>query len=195
MTMLKQTPSQTVGPYFAYSLMPRQYGYDFPSLFSPEIAASHSAGEHIVLTGKVFDGNGAAIADAMIEVLQPDAEGRYVETPAQARERGFCGFGRVGIGADPECRYVIETIKPGATLAGEAPHLDVIVMMRGLMSHVFTRIYFEDEAANETDPALQAVPAGRRSTLLAARETLEGHIVYRFDIWMQGERETVFFDV
>ncbi len=194
-TVLKQTPSQTVGPYFAYGLTPTQYNYGFASLFSPTLARPEAEGEHILLTGQVIDGNGAAIADAVLEFLQPNAEGRYIGTPQEAIETGFTGFGRVGTGTDPKAMYQIETIKPGAIADGEAPHIDVIVLMRGLLLHAFTRVYFEDETANADDPVLLSVPEARRHTLIAKREPIAGKRVYRFDIRMQGDQETVFFDL
>ncbi|MGI4813086.1 MAG: protocatechuate 3,4-dioxygenase subunit alpha [Janthinobacterium lividum] len=192
---LKQTPSQTVGPFFAYGLTPTQYSYELRSIFSPTIAQPQVPGEHILVTGRVLDGNDAPIFDALLEVLQPDAQGQYVTHRKQAIDSGFAGFGRVGTGTDAQHRYTIETIKPGVANAGDAPHLDVIVSMRGLLLHAFTRIYFEDEAANANDPVLNAVPAARRPTMIATREPIEGRKVYRFDIRMQGPQETVFFDL
>lgn len=195
MTKLRQTPSQTVGPFFAYGLTPTQYNYGFDSLFTPIIARPEAQGEHILLTGQVFDGNGAPIADALLEFLQPDADGRFVATPAEAAESGFSGFARVGTGTDPQARYHVETIKPGVATPGDAPHIDVIVLMRGVLLHAFTRVYFEDEATNAHDPVLLTVPEARRATLIAKREPISGKKVYRFDIHMQGDQETVFFDL
>lgn len=196
MTNLKQTPSQTVGPYFAYGLCPEQYGYDLASAFGPELVEPHAQGEHIVVFGRVLDGNDKPVGDAMIEVLQADAQGRYPATPAEAREAGFRGFARVGTGTDAQQRFVLRTVKPGATADDEAPHLDVIVMMRGLLTHVFTRVYFDDEsAANDRDAVLASVPAERRTTLIARRDPSFGTNAYRFDIRMKGPDETVFFDV
>ncbi|WP_347558175.1 protocatechuate 3,4-dioxygenase subunit alpha [Robbsia sp. KACC 23696] len=193
---LKQTPSQTVGPFFAYGLTPTQYNYGFDSLFTPVIAQPTARGEHITITGQVFDANGAPIVDALLEFLQPDSEGRYIGTPQEASETGFSGFGRVGTGTDPKARYTIETLKPGVATAGDAPHINVIVLMRGVLLHAFTRIYFDDEAAaNEKDPVLNMVPAARRATLVAKTEAVSGKKTYRFDIRMQGDGETVFFDL
>src|SRR5690606_4491471 len=108
----------------------------------------------------------------------------------------FTGFGRCGTGTDPENRFVFDTIKPGPPGDGQAPHINVIVFMRGLLSHVFTRIYFDDEAeANARDPVLASVDEARRPTLIAARQTTPAGTVYRFDLHMQGPDETVFFDV
>jgi protocatechuate 3,4-dioxygenase alpha subunit len=194
---LGQTPSQTVGPYFAYGLVPTQYGYPFRSLFGAELAEPRTPGEPIVITGRVFDGRGEPIADALIEISQADASGRYPRERAELEASGFRGFGRMGTGTLAGHRFAFRTVKPGATPDGQAPHVDVIVSMRGLLLHAFTRIYFDDEvAANAADPVLAVVPPERRDTLLARREVQPGGtVVYRFDIWMQGEAETVFFDV
>jgi protocatechuate 3,4-dioxygenase, alpha subunit len=196
MTTLKQTPSQTVGPYFAYGLCPEQYNFDLKSLFTPAVADHEAAGEHITVIGQVFDGDGNVIGDAMIEVSQVDSEGRYPASRAEVEASGFRGFARVGTGTDSQKRFIVETVKPGRASENEAPHLDVIVTMRGMLLHTFTRIYFDDEAAaNESDPVLALVPAARRGTLVARREAGTSKTVYRFDIHMQGENETVFFDL
>lgn len=192
----KETPSQTVGPYFAYGLCPQQYDFDLKSLFTPELAAPDAAGEHITLIGHVFDGDGNAVHDAMLEFSQVDTEGCYPSTSAEIARTGFRGFARVGTGTDAQQRYVVRTVKPARANAGDAPHIDVIVTMRGMLTHTFTRVYFDDEtAANATDPVLSSVPAERRATLVARRDERAGSVVYHFDIYMQGERETVFFDL
>ena len=193
----KQTPSQTIGPFFAYGLTPEQYGYPHRSIAGPGMVRPETAGERIRFEGRVLDGAGEAIPDAMIELWQADAAGRYAH-PADPRGANapFSGFGRAGTGSDPENRFVFETVKPGATGDDQAPHLNLIVFMRGLLSHVYTRAYFADEAeANAADPVLAGVPQERRGTLVAAREEGPEGVVYRFDIHMQGARETVFFDV
>lgn len=191
-----QTPSQTVGPYFAYGLTSTQYGYPFRALFGSELAEPRTPGEPIVITGRVFDANGEPIHDAMIEIQHADAQGRRVTSPAEVAASGFRGFGRMGTGTLPGHAFAFRTIKPGATDDGQAPHVDVIVTMRGLLSHAFTRIYFDDEArANARDPVLATVPAERRATLLARRDVQPGGVVYHFDVRMQGDAETVFFDV
>ncbi|MCP3709961.1 protocatechuate 3,4-dioxygenase subunit alpha [Paraburkholderia sp. CNPSo 3274] len=193
---LKETPSQTVGPYFAYGLCPQQYDFDFRSLFTADVVGPETPGEHITLIGRVIDGDGNAVFDAMLEFSQVDANGRYPASREEIAEDGFRGFARVGTGTDAQHRFIVHTVKPGVENAGEAPHLNVIVMMRGMLTHTFTRIYFEDEAAaNAADPVLSAVPAARRDTLVARRSEQAGSIVYTFDIRMQGERETVFFDL
>jgi protocatechuate 3,4-dioxygenase alpha subunit len=133
----------------------------------------------------------------MIEIWQADGEGRYAH-PADQRGSNvrFKGFGRCGTGTDPEHRFVFETIKPGPIGDGQAPHVNVIVFMRGMLCHVYTRIYFDDEAdANARDPVLASVEEARRHTLIAVRKSAPHGTVYRFDLHMQGPEETVFFDV
>ncbi|MFM1987873.1 MAG: hypothetical protein RJA99_830 [Pseudomonadota bacterium] len=194
--MSGQTPSQTVGPYFAYGLVPTQYAYPLRSLFGPELAEPRTPGEPIVITGRVLDGRGEPISDALLEISHADAQGRHPRSRAEVEASGFRGFGRMGTGTLPGHAFAFRTIKPGSTSDGQAPHVAVIVSMRGLLLHVFTRIYFDDEAqANARDPVLASVPAERRGTLLARREAQAGGtVVYRFDVRMQGEAETVFFD-
>ncbi|MDM0054321.1 protocatechuate 3,4-dioxygenase subunit alpha [Variovorax fucosicus] len=195
-TNFGQTPSQTVGPYFAYGLTATQYGYDFDQPFDSAVALDGATGERIRLEGRVIDGDGNPIFDAMIEISQPDGDGRYPQSVEEAQQRGFRGFGRCGTGTDAQKRFVFHTVKPGAEAPGEAPHINVIVTMRGLLLHAFTRIYFSDEAeANAADAVLQSVPAQRRKTLVAERSEQGGAVVYRFDIHMQGADETAFFDV
>lgn len=194
---LKQTPSQTVGPFFAYGLTPEQYGYPFTSIAGADLAGGDTDGERIRIEGRVLDGEGQPVPDAMIEIWQADGRGRYAH-PLDPRgsNSGFKGFGRVGTGTDPGLRFVFHTVKPGSVDGRQAPHINVVVTMRGLLVHAYTRIYFSDEAeANARDPVLAAVPPERRPTLLAARTSSPGGAVYRFDIRMQGEAETVFFDV
>jgi len=181
------TPSQTVGPFFAYALTPRAYGG--AELATEQVATDGVAGERIRVEGAVHDGDGAPVGDAMIEIWQADAQGRF-NTSGNA---GFTGFGRAETTA--EGGFHFDTIRPGA-LPGpdestQAPHLSVSVFARGLLVRLATRIYFEGEPANETDPVLALVPADRRETLIAKRQ---GPGVFRFDIRLQGEGETVFFE-
>ncbi|MDQ0085235.1 protocatechuate 3,4-dioxygenase alpha subunit [Variovorax boronicumulans] len=191
-----QTPSQTVGPYFAYGLTATQYGYDFDQPFDAVLALDKATGQRIRLEGRVIDGDGNPINDALVEISQPDGEGRYPQMPDEARAMGFRAFGRVGTGTAEGNRFVFHTVKPGAESPGEAPHINVIVLMRGLLLHAFTRVYFSDEAeANAKDAVLQSVPADRRHTLIAERVEQGGAVTYRFDIRMQGTDETAFFDV
>ncbi|HUG60529.1 MAG TPA: protocatechuate 3,4-dioxygenase subunit alpha [Methylomirabilota bacterium] len=186
------TPSQTVGPYFAYGLTARQYGYDFDQLGGSAIARPDTPGAHIRLSGQVFDGAGAVIDDAMIEIWQADAMGVYPSEEAFADPAAFHGFGRCGTGADQSLSFVFDTVKPGGH-DGQAPHLNVIVFSRGLLLHAYTRIYFPDEeAANAADPVLALVPELRRSSLIAHKVSENR---YRFDIVIQGDDETVFFEI
>jgi protocatechuate 3,4-dioxygenase alpha subunit len=132
----------------------------------------------------------------MIEIWQADGHGRYAH-PADPRgsNLGFNGFGRVGTGTDAESRFIFDTIKPGPVDGQQAPHINVIIFMRGLPAHAFTRLYFSDEAAaNARDPVLATVPADRRQTLIATRDDSATPAVYHIDIHMQGPNETVFFD-
>lgn len=202
MKKLRQTPSQTVGPFFAYSLTAEQYGYPFNSIINDSLIESNidpqnciTAGERIYITGTIFDGNGASILDAVVELFQADANGEYRETPIKHKNDGFTGFGRLGTGTNPEHRFTFTTIKPGS-LNGQAPHIDVLLMMRGSLRNLYTRLYFSDNmAVNEQDDLFKAIPDNRRKTLIANRLESNGLVFYEFNIRMQGEEETVFFDV
>jgi protocatechuate 3,4-dioxygenase alpha subunit len=189
------TPSQTVGPYFAIALTPG--GYDWSPSVGNDLVTPDSSGERIRIEGRVLDGDGNPVNDAMIEVWQADSAGRYAH-PADGRANpnaAFKGFGRTG--TDESGAYSFETIKPGA-VAGpngtQAPHIVVAVFARGMLRQCYTRLYFSD-AKNDGDPVLRLVPQERRSTLVAQRRDGGGHPTYRFDIRLQGENETVFLDV
>jgi protocatechuate 3,4-dioxygenase, alpha subunit len=198
--MAGQTPSQTVGPFFAYGLTPELYRYPYRSAIGDRLVQSGTEGQRIRIEGRVLDGNDEPIPDAMIELWQANAHGRY-NHPADTRsdnllDPSFKGFARTGTGLDAECRFVFDTVKPGAIGDGQAPHLNLIVLMRGLLSHLYTRIYFPDETeANAADPVLARVPPERRHTLIAERNETPGGVVFRLDVHMQGPNETVFFDV
>jgi protocatechuate 3,4-dioxygenase, alpha subunit len=177
------TPSQTVGPYLAIGL---------PWPDGPDVVPEGTPGR-IRISGRLFDGNGDVIPDGMIETWQADPDGRFdhADDPRGATGSGFTGFGRCG--TDKEGRYRIVTVKPGPIGDGQAPHIDVTVLARGLLNRVVTRIYFPDEAAaNAADPVLSTVPADRAATLVAVED---GPGRLRFDIRLQGEGETVFFAV
>jgi protocatechuate 3,4-dioxygenase alpha subunit len=191
------TPSQTIGPFFAYGLTPRDY--DWSEVFTNNLVTPDAAGERIRIEGRVIDGDGAPVNDSMLEIWQADAAGRYAH-PADNRalpNASFKGFGRAG--TDKDGAFSFETIKPGAVPGPDgkmqAPHIAVVVFSRGMLTHVFTRIYFSDETANAADPILALVPADRRDTLIARRSDRDGHPVYLFDLRLQGDGETVFFDV
>jgi protocatechuate 3,4-dioxygenase, alpha subunit len=174
-----QTPSQTVGPFFAYGLTAVQYGYDFDQIANDVLVTDDVPGDRIHIVGRVFDGKNEVIPDAMLELWQPDIQ----------------ALGRFGTGTDPKHRYHFEIIKPQSQ-DGQAPHLVLIVLMRGLLVHAYTRIYFSDEVvANAQDVVLNSVPVERRDTLIAQKQIVNGRTEYHFDIHMQGEAETVFFDV
>jgi protocatechuate 3,4-dioxygenase alpha subunit len=193
MTIFPLTSSQTVGPFFAPALLREDAIRNV--LTQPE-----TAGERIRVEGRVLDGDGQPVPDAMVEIWQANANGRYNHSADQGPaelDAAFLGFGRSGTAEDGS--YWFETIKPGRVLFSDeqlqAPHIFVTIFSRGLLNHLVTRLYFEDEQTNAEDPILQCVPDERRSTLLARRGTLEGTIVYRFDIVMQGAGETAFFNL
>ena len=192
------TPSQTVGPYFKYGLTPDGQ-YDWNDAFTGNLITPDASGERIRVEGRVFDGEGQPVPDAMLEVWQADAQGRFAD-PQDKRalpNATFRGFGRCG--TDANGAYVFDTIKPGPVpdpdRSAQAPHILLAVFARGMLRHLYTRIYFADEAANAADPVLALVPADRRATLIAAREGGDGNAVYRLDLRLQGDGETVFFDV
>jgi protocatechuate 3,4-dioxygenase alpha subunit len=171
--------SQTVGPFFNFGLTAD------PSLGI--LARDGAQGERLRVEFRVLDGDGApAPGDAMIELWQADAQGRY----AQA-DPNFCGFGRLETNLDGAC--VFETIKPGR-VAGNAPHINVTVFARGLLKHLHTRLYFAGEPSNAEDPVLALVPEERRHTLLAQAVT-KSPGTWHMEIRLQGDGETVFFDV
>lgn len=198
--MLRQTPSQTIGPFFAYGLTPQEYGK--PGIAGNVLIGAQTQGERIRIQGRVLDGAGDAIGDALIEIWQANAHGRY-RHPADERDEvaldeHFKGFGRAA--TDDNGLFWFETVKPGPVPGRgnslQAPHVNVVVFSRGMLLHTFTRLYFSDEtAANRNDPVLSSVDEARRGTLIAPRDETPGGLVYRFDIHLQGEQETVFFDV
>jgi protocatechuate 3,4-dioxygenase alpha subunit len=178
------TPSQTVGPFFAFAL---------PYEGADRLVAADDP-DAIRIAGTVLDGDGRPVDDALVEIWQANRHGRY-RHPEDTREElpledGFTGFGRCATDADGRFGFV--TVKPGAA-DGQAPHVAVCVLARGLLRHLFTRIYFPDEdAANAADPVLASIDdAGLRSTLIA--QPLDG--VLAFDIHLQGEHQTAFLDV
>lgn len=196
MTERDITPAQTIGPFFAFSLTPS--GSAYSPLVGNDLVAGGAAGETIRIEGRVTDGDGMPVADAMIEIWQADGEGRYPGTDAAASANArFRGFGRAE--CDRDGLFGFRTVKPGPAPgpAGrpQSPHIDVAIFARGLLRHLFTRIYFEDSPTNGFDPILALVPEDRRATLIARRAgAVDGTPVYRFDIHLQGERETAFFE-
>lgn len=189
------TPSQTVGPFFAYGLVSNG-SYEWPDAFSHNLVTPDTLGERIRIEGRVLDGDGAPVPDAMLEIWQADAQGRFSD-PQDTRSlpnASFRGFGRCGTNANGE--YAFDTIKPGSVPgeggAIQAPHILMAVFARGMLLQLYTRIYFEGEPANAGDAVLAQVPEDRRATLIA---TADRKGVYRFDVWLQGDGETVFFAV
>jgi protocatechuate 3,4-dioxygenase, alpha subunit len=189
------TPSQTVGPFFKYGLTPNGQ-YDWNDAFTNNLITPDVSGDRIRIEGKVFDGDGVAVPDCMLEVWQADSQGRFAD-PQDKRalpNATFRGFGRCG--TDANGVYSFDTIKPGpvpdADGKPQAPHILLAVFGRGMLRHLYTRIYFADEVGNAADPVLALVPADRRNTLIASRRS-DG--VYVLDIRLQGDGETVFFDV
>ena len=185
------TPSQTVGPYFQIGMSGARE--------IPQIAAPGVRGERVKLVCAIFDRDGAALDDAMIEIWQANADGKY-NHPADRQNKPvdpvFLGLGRVLSNSEGIC--VFETIKPGRVPgrgnALQAPHLEVSVLARGVLKRLATRIYFAGDPANNEDPVLALVPKARRSTLMA--QPLESESgAWRFDVHLSGSRETVFFDV
>jgi protocatechuate 3,4-dioxygenase, alpha subunit len=207
-----QTPWQTVGPFFHYGLAWKG-GADLvgdsdigarAELFpDAHYVLNHPAprgpvkGEIIEIEGGVFDADGAPVADAMIEIWQANAAGRYA-SPADGRdpallEPGFSGFGRSSTSEAGLFRF--RTVRPGVVPGPgnslQAPHIAVGVFGRGLLKRLATRLYFEGAPENDNDPILALTPPERRRTLIARQQ--DG--VWRFDIHLQGDRETVFFDI
>jgi protocatechuate 3,4-dioxygenase, alpha subunit len=189
---MKQTPSQTVGPFYSLGLTER---------ITNLLASDTTQGERIRIEGYVFDGDGKSVPDAMVEIWQANAYGRY-NHPDDKQEKpldpSFLGWGRSG--TDKTGVFSFETVKPGPVPGSDgsvqAPHINVTVFARGMLVHAYTRIYFCDEPANDTDPMLSSIKdKDRRQTLIATREEKNGKLVYRFDIRLQGENETVFFDM
>ena len=206
-----QTPWQTVGPFFHYGL-PWKGGADLvgksdmgarPDLFGEQHYVLNLSsqkgtpeGEVIEIAGQVFDAKGVAILDAMIEIWQANAAGRYASADDTREDApldpNFVGFGRASVDADGIYRF--RTIRPGRVPGPgntlQAPHLAVSVFGRGILKRLATRLYFERGDGNDVDPVLGAVPEDRRHTLIA-RQLDDGR--WWFDIHLQGDRETVFF--
>jgi protocatechuate 3,4-dioxygenase, alpha subunit len=191
------TPSQTVGPFFAYGMTPNGK-YEWNDAFASNLVTPDTAGERIRIEGRVFDGDGKSVPDCMLEIWQADASGNFAD-PKDTRalpNSKFRGFGRCG--TDPNGDYAFDTIKPGPVPdpdgKPQAPHILLAVFARGMLLHNYTRIYLDTEAANAADSVLALVPSDRRATLIAKRAP-GGNGVYRFDIHLQGDNETVFFEI
>ena len=189
---LKQTPSQTAGPFFSTALLHEGWN---------DLTTRGAIGEIITITGRVLDGDSAPVSDALLEIWQANAAGRY-DHPDDTRDipldPHFKGFGRVG--TDAQGSFRLRTIKPGPVpgmgAALQAPHINVSVFARGALRRLVTRIYCPDEPLNAQDPVLNAVlDAPRRATLIARPMGRESRSDWHFDIVLQGDNETVFFDI
>jgi protocatechuate 3,4-dioxygenase, alpha subunit len=185
----RSTPSQTVGPYFSIG---------FSWLERRDLTEGATSGTRLTLHGRVLDGEGQPVPDAVIEIWQADADGRYShpeDAESLLASKTFFGFGRISVNDQGEYRFT--TVKPGSVPGpGEkkqAPHLEVSVFMRGLLKRLVTRVYFPGEPANETDAVLGLVPAQRRDTLVARLRPAEPETLV-WDVHLQGDEETVFFD-
>lgn len=201
---MKETASQTAGPYVHIGLSPSDAGFDiFEKNFSNTVAGPDTKGEHIIVEGIVYDGTGTPVRDVLIESWQANSEGKYnhpEDNQALSVEPGFRGWGRMTSDFDTGL-FQLETVKPGSVPgrsgSTQAPHISLWIVARGINIGLSTRVYFSDEeAANAADPVLNLVEQEvRRDTLIAERSMRDGMPVYRFDIHLQGDNETVFFDI
>jgi protocatechuate 3,4-dioxygenase alpha subunit len=203
-TLLKETASQTAGPYVHIGLAPKAAGFDiFEKNFDNVLAQPETRGERIAIEGRVIDGSGTPVRDVLLEIWQADSCGRY-QHPADRqqgqRDEDFRGWGRACSDFESGV-WRFETVKPGAAEGRNgrrmAPHLNFWIVARGINIGLNTRMYFSDEPqANAEDPVLNLIEwAVRRKTLIGEREERDGEVVYRFDIHLQGADETVFFDI
>jgi protocatechuate 3,4-dioxygenase alpha subunit len=189
--MPRQTPSQTIGPFFHLGL-----------LFGGEnvLVDDQTRGQPIRITGTVYDGEATPVTDALVEIWQADAQGHFnhpADPHAAQADPHFRGFGRSSTLRNG--RFEFTTVKPGPTPGPQgderqAPYVDVRVFARGMLIHAVTRLYFADEPATAADPLLASIGPERRATLIAVREDTAGLPTYRFDIHLQGDCETVFFE-
>jgi protocatechuate 3,4-dioxygenase alpha subunit len=194
---LKESPSQTAGPYVHIGALPNFAGIDgvYDEDLGQRMVLGAVRGEQITLRGTVYDSTGAALRDAMVEIWQADAAGLYAGQ--DGADPAFAGWGRQA--GDMETgAFAFETVKPGAVSFRDgrmqAPHVSVWIVARGINLGLQTRIYFADEEeANAADPILARIEHRDRIATLMARP--EGQGVYRFDIRLQGENETIFFDI
>ena len=203
-TLLRETASQTAGPYVHIGLAPQAAGFDiFENNFGSVLVTPATRGERIRIEGVVYDGSGTPVHDVLVEIWQANAEGRYNHPgdrqPGKSIDPSFRGWGRAASDFETGL-YAFETIKPGSVTGRNgrpmAPHVNFWIVARGINLGLHTRMYFGDEPeANAKDPVLNLIEwQVRRQTLVAKREQRGSDTVYRFDIRLQGENETVFFD-
>jgi len=198
---LKESPSQTAGPYVHIGLAPGAAGFDiYDKELGWDIAGPNAKGERIRVEGLVVDGTGSPIKDVLLEAWQANAEGNYAHPEGGTVEEGFRGWGRV-ITDFETGEWSFDTVKPGPVMGRSgkmmAPHINLWLVARGINIGLNTRLYFDDEKeANSKDPVINLIEwENRRATLIAARSERDGQAIYRFDIRIQGEDETVFFDI
>lgn len=202
LSYLKETPSQTAGPYVHIGLAPGAAGFNiYERELGWDIAGPNAEGERIRVEGLVIDGTGSPIKDVLIEAWQANADGHYAHPEGGGKvEDGFRGWGRVITDFDTG-EWGFDTVKPGPVPGRngsvQAPHITLWIVARGINLGLNTRLYFDDETeANAADPVLNLIEwERRRPTLIARRSDAGGKPVYRFDIRIQGEDETVFFDI
>ena len=203
--LFQETASQTAGPYVHIGLAPEQAGFHiFENNFGNVLATPATQGERIRIEGIVYDGSGTPVRDVLIECWQANAEGKYAHPGdrqgGKALDPSFRGWGRACSDFETGI-WTFETVKPGPVEGRngsvQAPHVSLWIVARGINLGLNTRLYFSDEAAaNAKDPVLNCIEwETRRQTLIAKRETRDGQTVYRFDIRLQGDGETVFFDI
>ena len=199
---LKETPSQTARPYVPIGLAPGTAGFDiYDQEPGRNIAGPNAKGERIRVEGIVVDGTGSPVKDVLLEAWQANSEGNYAHPEGNEDvESGFRGWGRIFTDFDTG-EWSFDTIKPGRTkgrnVGLQAPHINLWTVARGINVGLNTRLYFNDETeANAEGPVLSIIELElRRPTLLAKRGERDGQIVYRFDIKLQGQDDTVFFDI
>jgi protocatechuate 3,4-dioxygenase, alpha subunit len=188
---LIHTANQPIGPFYHFALTP---GWEIGDNSAGVMAGPEARGERVRLTVRALDRDGSPVTNAMIELWQADAGGKYnhpVDTQPKTADPAFRGFGRLATNDQGLC--VFETVKPGPVPILQAPHINVTVYAPGLLRRVVTRIYFDGESANASDQVLGLVPEGRRPTLLARPGAEAGE--WCFDLHLSGPCETVFFDV
>lgn len=203
--VLRETASQTAGPYVHIGLAPQAAGFDiFERHTGPVLCTPATQGERIRIEGRVIDGSGTPLRDVLLEIWQANAQGKYAHPgdlqPGKSLDPAFRGWGRACSDFETGV-YRFDTIKPGAVSGRDgrlmAPHINFWIVARGINLGLHTRMYFSDELeANAADPVINLIEwQVRRQTLIAQREQQGGDTIYRFDIRLQGENETVFFDI